>query len=318
MATILTMSFYHNSARGMKLIKYLVDLGFDFYPFVEFVYLSISLTHLNREFENYYRRLGVTIKDSYGLIASVRRHNIYLMMYIALMFMLSMAYGLSMVDIPRNWLVKHTFPVPTPLGPGVESVLGYLVSMFEYMIKNYIPVSASLYLGYYELLIAIKGRVLQNISFSTTHKSIYEQLRELDTFMDTFESSLSILPLNWLAYNVGPGLCYMQSFLYYEDDEIVWLQIPIFVVITCFNFIFIIFVLYLINEWQEQFDEKVNVFGWRIEEDIPSLTNFRLIDRVEKIMKRRVSVWHTFSIERSLILSYIGSALTFSVFFAKM
>lgn len=318
MITVIAISSHNNFGRKIRLIEFLVDSGVDFYPLVEFVYLSIALTRLNREFETFSDRLAIKITHLSSVIECVRQQNARLIIYIAVTFMFCLGDIFSMIHVPRNWLVRHTFPVPTSLGSLTETIIGYLIALFECMIKNYIPLSASLYLCYYKLLLSIKEKVLHNISSSTTHKSIYEQLRELDCFVDTFESVLSILPLNWLSYNVGPGLCYIQSITYYGDEEMIPLQITIFVALTCINFIFIIVILYVINKWQEQFDEKVNSFSWAIEENLPSLTNFRLIDRVEKIMKRRATVWHTFPIERSLILSYIGSALTFSVFFAKM
>ena len=87
---------------------------------------------------------------------------------------------------------------------------------------------------------------------------------------------------------------------------------------TCWNLVLVVVAFYLISKWQEDLDQAVESYAWRVEGAIQSVLHGRMVDTVKRVIKRKVTVWNTVPIERVLILSYLGSSLTFSVFLFQL
>lgn len=313
MIVVIAMKNNYES-RKMKAIEYVVEFLFDMYPPIEFLYLSLNMAQLNEMFENCCYRLNMRLVNSRKLVKSVRKCCLFGIVITLFGFSLLYSYGLLRIHMPNNWVIRHVFPFNNTLDHLTKVIISLVAYIQESFIKNYISCSVSLYLCYYTILIGIKRTILTNICQANSCSLIYEQLQQLDEFINCFESTLSVLPLNWLAYNIGPGLCYLFSVLIPEEDIRVPEQKIIFTIMTCWNLILVVVAFYLISKWQEDLDLQVDSFGWTVEGAIQSVLHGRMVDTVKRVVKRKVTVWHTLPIERVLILSYLSSALTFSVF----
>lgn len=310
------VSFFMNVSNKPDPIIVMNDFAYDCFPLVEFLLLAARLPRFNNQLETYARHSNIQISEEF--IRSIKRLNGWCVFFILTQDTLSTGATAVLFKHPRNWLVRRTFPFETPLGPLAENIIGHLVIIYEYYLKNYIPLSVSLYLCYYRLLIGIRGEVLSDISLSTSCKYIHRRLEELNKFIDLFEETFSILPLCWLSYSIGPGLSYALNLSPQMGDKGEIIRKLAFLFKVLWNFIAVLFVLYLVSRWQSEVDSTADSLVWKMEANIQSTFHSRILDRITGVLKRRVTVWDTCPIEKMLLLSFIGSALTFSVFFLQL
>lgn len=303
--------------RSGRMIEDFARAGFFLHPFIEFVYLAYRIPALNRAFKLYFDQLKMTMREFSRLIALVRRDNVLCLILIVAGQLIIFLFGIPDA-IARYEAQKQAAPDEPSQGLLISALIRCAGYFCECFIKNYIPLSVSLYLFYYRLLIAVKQRVLSQMQHASCRKSIIQQLMRLEDFINLFESVLSPLPFNWFAYNIGPGLCYLLSLLkpINPNDRLSPWQRNLFTSMVLCNFIFTTLAILQICRWQETLNIQVNSFTWMIDENSPG-DNSRLIYRINHVLKRKVSVWNTYAIEKSLILSYTASALTFSVFFMQ-
>ena len=284
---IIIMDFYDNHPSGkMVNIKNAAKITLYAYGPFEFAYLALILIHLNKVIKNYCNHLCMTVGNSPDLVKSIRMRNLLCSANILLGLLLLHSYTLSVVN-----------PVPTN---SRKLLIQDLFLIVDDMMKNYITLSTALYLTYYSLLIGIKKRVLTNLSYCLDCQPILRQLEELETFTGSFESTLSILPLNWLCYSIFPGLCYLLTSLDQFADQIVQLS-----AFTCWNLMTILFTFYFIIRWQEDLDASVKPYLWRIDGRIRPAAREQLITEVDRVLKRKVTVWHMIAIDRRLLWSRI-------------
>lgn len=310
------ISFVNNIEERASLVVIINDLAYEFFPLIEFISLASRLPRFNHRFEIYARQLNMRVTDE--LINCVRRLNWLCVFFIVIQFSLTAGMTLTLFGEPRNWMVKRTFPVETPLGPLVENIIGHLSIVYETFVKNYIPLSVSLYLCYYRILIGIKRKVLSHITHSTSCECIHERMKELNDFINLYEATFSILPLAWLTYSIGPGLSYALYFLLKSGNWAFSLRKIAFFFRVLWNFTAVLLALYFIGLWQGNIDKDADSLVWDVEMSIRSTFQSRTLDRVTCVMRRKVTVWETCPIDKMLILSFIGSALTFSVFFLQL
>lgn len=276
-------------------------------PMIEFFYLFFKLSYLRANFDNFLHDMNVNELNCDDYLKSASKVSLICLIVTGFRLILSfsLAFGQSG---ETDWIVDRTFFGLIKLNRIMAALIAYPCFLIECLDLMYISLSTSLYLVYAKILFTMKLLILQRLSKSSL-SAAFAQLHSLEDLIDTFESTFSILPLNWLLYGLPGCVIYLLSTVTLDDMK------P-FVVVnisaqSC-DFLLALASLFIISIWQEDIDRRAASFI-RIFDVRSSNHNLdRLLARTDKLMSRRVTIWHIFPVDRSLILAYIGSTITFS------
>lgn len=318
LVTIIIYEIWSATVEGARWIEFLSNTFIFVYPFVEFTYLFFIHTRLSLQLHTFYMSFDCTQVQVAQMKGRLQRTSVTCFVIIIIQVITQFCLPLPEFTRSRGWMVKRTFPTPTRFGLLCESLISITVYCYEAIVVTYIPLSASLYMFYLTLIMCLKGIALERVS-SCTVDGVLQMCDQLDDVMDCFEEHLSILPFNWLGFCLGPCLCYLLLFV---TSEAVLLhnvaEIAIQVYIQTCNILLTLFSLFIISKWQEALDKSVDKMTRSLERSVCSPIQLRLLDRLEKVFKRSVTIWFICPINRSLILAYIGSAITFSTLFIQL
>lgn len=283
-------------------------------PILEFVYLFFNINKLSYVFDLFFERHHIDDVHFEGYIRSTRRLNSLMCGIICFSWSILMASCLTDSITPNNWVVFRVFFRLLDLGPLANNIIAYLLLCFELLGFILIPMSTSIYLTYFNILHSTRLYVLQTLKKCSPNDALY-CLNSLEDLIYVFESILSLLPLHWLFYGLFSCLIFVLSNPYMLDDHLTS------IVYFCFQLAVILFILtslLIISRKQEEVDVKVASFLKNFIGTAKTRSTKEILARIEKVLTKRVTVWHIFPIDRSLILSYIGSAITFSTLFIQI
>lgn len=307
---------YLTIATNVKMLEFFANICFFIVPITEFTYLYISFDKLNKNFNQYGENLSFNPGEYKKFINSFRKVQLSCMALILFQYSINFSIGVAVFQLDNSWIVRKIIPVKTNINPVIEKTLGLSSYAFESFTVNYIPLSISLYLCCFRMMLFFKESALKKV-FSSNHQSLGFDLNKLDDLIDSFEAIMSVMPFNWLAYCLSTGIWTILIFLTpnatlgmnYSERQIA-------IVYQSINILMVLATLFVISKWQENMDETVKSFT-RIFEDRIYSVHFRLIDRINEVLKRKVTVWLICPIDRSLIMTYIGSTITFSTLFMQ-
>lgn len=309
------IKIYFNSVKQKALISFVTDSSMDMIPLIEFTYLHFNLKHLNKAFKEFYSEFHINSIENRAFITSTRRFNCVCVIIIFIMFCLSFTVGLSTLENDRGWVVTQLFPIEVGLNATVEIVIAFTVYVYQAFISNYIILSTCFYLCYLKILLNCKEILLRNIN-SPSRLSLYGKLNLMDDLQSTFEDTLSFTPLLWSYYGIGPCLLFLLGFSSNTEKGVTY-EDQAFLVYGTLNVLITLISLFFISKWQEAFEGTLDKVVLNLEETANSPLQITYIRRIESILGKQVTLFLIFPIDRSLILGYIGSAITFSTLFLQ-
>ena len=301
-----------------QVVEFLSNTSIFLYPFVEFSYLFCIHSRLSLKLNRFVLSFNLTHSKAVRVQSLLRKTSIVSLVIIIIQSITQFFIALPEFMKSRGWMVGRNFPVATTLGFQVESIISLTIYTYEAVVVTYIPLSASLYIFYLTIIMCLKQIAVEQIPSCTIDEAL-KILAQLDDSIDCFEDHLSILPFNWLGFCLGPGLCYLLLFI--TSNAVLLentIEISIQVYIQICNIILTLIVLFIISKWQEVIEKSVDKVTRSLERAVTSSLHLRVLERVEKVVKRPVTIWFICHINRSLILAYIGSAITFSTLFIQL
>lgn len=318
LVTVIASEIRDALRRKAKPIEFLSNTSIFVYPFVEFTYLFVIFPRFSQQFNSLSRWFALDRIQVISVKCFLRKTSFAWLVMIAIQSLTQFSIVLPEFG-KRNWSVKRNFPLETPLGLFVESVISLIVYPYEALVVTYIPISTSIYIFFYASVISLKKVVIETLTSHTTCDRL-RILNQLDDLIACFEDHLSLLPFNWLGFCLGPCLCYLLLFVGTSDAVLLDSATEIFiqVYIQIGNILITLLVLFVISKWQESVDKSVDDTLRSMETAITSPLHLHVINRAQRVLKRQVTTWFICSINRSLILSYIGSAITFSTLFIQL
>lgn len=225
-----------------------------------------------------------------------------------------MTLALPNVSEQNSLFIQRTFFSLIHLGQVAETIIAYLFYFVDVVVFLYIPLSISLYLIFFKILMSLKLFILRGMNNCSVCVAL-TRLNSLEDLMVAFESHLSIVPLNWLFYGLSACLIYILVNIHTLQLTLPIIVSFIFQMLALFE---LLLTLYIVSKWQEYVDTEVDAFLRLFIGSSTTQVTDKVLQRVEKVMKKRVTVWYIFPIDRSLILGYIGSAITFSTLYMQL
>lgn len=285
------------------------NASFDLLPALEFSYLFFKLSQLNEYIDKFFERNNEMNCHCASFIHSSRRRTLLSSLFICAMYIICVSISFTAVPIDKmsqEPMIRRHLPFGIRFGESFDWIAVLISSVHHQITLVYIPLSSSLYLTYFFMLIHLKKTIVKMIDPSRVD-TLLQQLDELEELQITLESTLSIVPLIWLAYGIGPGL--VSMLIIAQTNELgSTTATALFTAHHSVNIVLIVTSLFIISKEQEEVVKSIrflNKFHWR-------RFNCTVVTRIREVIKERVTVWNIFSIDRSLILGYIGSAITFS------
>lgn len=242
----------------------------------------------------------------------VRRVNFVCVMAVLIHLFFAYFIGLSVIFVTDSWVIRRTIPMKD-FNPTFERTIALIAYIYEAVCLNYVPISIALYLAYYECLMIFKKIILTRVSSFNGQRCLFRALDHLDEMINIFESYLSLLPFNWLFYCINPSLCSVLALaasdrVAGENTLEVWMNM----FFQLSNVIITLGALARITHTQEVHDASVDRIIQSMLENVTSPLHLTMIHRTKQVLSRPVTIWHIHAIDRSNILSFISSAITFS------
>lgn len=229
--------------------------------------------------------------------------------------------GLSVLKDEQSWVYERLFLTKLNIYFNLKSVIASLMYLYETFITNYIPLSVGFYICLFKCFIYYKKSLLKSIEkTNVTENEFSYKLHQLNNTIVLFDSICSFLPFNWLLYCLAVGSIYALSLLVDGSDSTKSnVYTYYFILSFCFNsfFILIVSLIYIINQ-QEEFEELFIPVLRKKERQAVTTGHIILVDRMKYLFTKQVPVWSICSINRSLIMTYIGSCVTFSTLFIQI
>lgn len=277
------------------------------FPILELSYIFFNLPRLNGLLDEYFVRNNLLKLQCVRFVRSSRMRTLFASLAICIMYIVIVTIAFTAVPIEKmsqEELVRRHIPFGIRFGGKFDWIVVMLCFAHEQITFLYIPISSSLYLAYFFILMHLKKTVVTMINPSRV-ETLLQQLDELEEIQVALDSTLSIMPLDWLAYGIGAGLVYILIVSSQWGDGVVSIVIPLY---HSVNILLIVVCLFVISKEQEKIESSIDFLKkatWR-------RFNPSAAVRVREVINHRVTVCNIFPIDRSLILAYIGSAITFS------
>lgn len=281
-------------------------------PALEYLYLILNLCKLTSSIDCFMSNLNINISDSRAYIANVRRMSLFCAIAIIVRLTIQMIPAVRAFNETNNFMVQRAFLQSLP--HIVASTLGFIMYSIEDFSMSFIFLSTSIYLIFFKILISIKLILLKKMN-QCNISSVLWQLDRLEDLSTMFDSILSPLPFDWMNFCLSGSLVIVLSVYKVLPSSV---DLTVYYVAQAVDICITLISLFLICKWQEHLDFEVDrvLRPWQ-----SASTNYqtdKILKRIKAVMKTRVTVWHIFNIDRSLILAYIGSAVTFSTLFMQI
>lgn len=312
-------SVYNNWTRGTPIILTAAKASFHFIPLMEFTRLHFTLDKLNVAVDLFFHDFDVQVIMSSLFLRKVKKFHISLTVAILVQQFLLFSSSIASLMQGRPWIIQQFLQVDFGVNLFYDTV-SCILYVYQAFIENYIALSVSLYLSYLMIIIHCKELTLDMIS-SGRSLSHHQTLSKLDDLMNVFEVSLSSLPLTWLFFGIGPGLIYTVKILLVQVDGYGLIAPRQKFFFSCYQVGSIIFNLgsfFLVSKWQENVNQKVAHYIGQLEERAKLPEHYGLIHRMERVLCRSATVASVYPIDRSLIIAYIGSAITFTTLILQL
>lgn len=288
------------------------------FPFITYLSLSGRLGELNKIIDEFLIQTRINPIVLSPLVQRIRSHNIVALVLMTIDWAAQLIIGFISLRQPDSWVLKSTLPFDFGLPEKIKILLVVILYMYNSIALGFICKTTSLYSCYIHILMSLRESVL---SMMLTRTNIHHDhiIDSVDYLMDKFETSLSFLPFLWLFYCSGPGLCFILSHLNINHGSAANdLSTRIYFIVQTCNIIILLLVLYIISSWQEKMDSDVILFRRFLRSSRNDSLSPDVLERLSSVLTRRPTVWFIWPIDRSLILSSVGSAITFSTLFIQM
>lgn len=281
------------------------------------ILLFTRVNKFNALMDTFYRINRIQVNESNTLVSCIRKLNIVSVLIISTEYFCHLAMGFVVHADSNNWVVKQFMPIKSGVNPNVRLIIAYGLFAFDALAMCFVPITMSLYQCFYYSLNHLKTEALNMIG-TRQLGDLANFVFSLDEMMDTFESFFSFIPFSYLLYCGGPNLCFIlttHDSQVGKDDERT--SALIFIAISYFNIFLVLSSLFICSLWQDKVDQKVASINRNIALTGEPRLTFQL-QQILNVLRRRPTVWFIFSIDRQLILSCIGSAITFSTLFIQL
>ena len=287
-------------------------------PSMTYILVSYRLRRINDNIDVFLNQSRITLTRSSPVVRKMRNMNIISLILTALEWTAHLTLGYISLLPAKSWVVQSSLMFDFNVNRQIKLTLAYIIHVYTSLTLCYIAKTTFLYLSYLFLLMEIKSHLLDVIQ--TQRIADYDSLlNSLDALTDVFESSFSFMPFLWLLYCSGPGLCFILAHLKEKNPSHPHrLSTRIYLAVHVCNILILLLILFIISRWQEDMNSRVVACNRRIRSGICPPLCHRLQKRLAQVMARNTTVWFILPIDRCLILSYIGSAISFSTLFIQL
>ena len=286
-----------------------------FCPAVMYAFIFTRVGRFNELLDKFFLVNRIAVNNSSALTRSIRKMNIASVVVIMTEYLAHITMGYLTTGDSNNWIVNQFVPIDLGLNPYVKLTLALSLFFFDAISMSFVPIMMSLYMSYNYSLDQFKISALNMINARQFHQ-LTNFVSSLDEIMDTFESYFSFIPFSCLLYCGGPNLCFILSTHEHGDDGLKSAA-QVFLAISCFNILLLLSLLFISSFWQENIDKKIASINRKIAFTGEPQPTHQLQESLNAL-KRRPTIWFIFPIDRPLILSCIGSAITFSTLFIQL
>lgn len=317
MSVTVIYEIYFTLNKQVKVIEFISNICVFIFPLFEFSFVHFKLEKVSGKLNEFTKKLTIEPDEIKCLARSLRKMSTICILFITIQGFLFFSMGVTVINSKHNWLVNRTLPFDQG-NSTTNKVIALVSYVYEVIATNYIAISASIYLCYFKVLLFIKNSVIKTIDpFNPLQSQCL--LDQLDELMDQVESIMSILPGDWLVYGLLSGATFILSLM--APDVVIgenWIERTISITVHINDILAVVVVLLCICLWQEQFIQSVKLWHRNTRHRMLRKIHFRLADRIDEVLKRPVSLWFIRPIDRSAIVAYIGSTITFSTLFIQI
>ena len=250
----------------------------------------------------------LTLTDKKRLLALSRCLCLVSLGYCMLIGLLMIPWRLYSVSV--QYLRANYFFYPNPVAIAFETII-------ENLSQCYVTTSLAVYLVFLNMVHMFVCRQLLNIetylmnSLTPDLTQICDSLCSTITVMNEFENIFSVLPLIWFTYLFA-----------YASDQVVFVRamsspkVLVFTVAFLIEFVCVFLAVVFMSSQRNSLYQETN----KIERQLlnvkgNSFIKSRLLANLESISSFKVTAWQTFYLQKSFLLSFVGTVLTFSVLF---
>lgn len=197
-------------------------------------------------------------------------------------------------------------------------VIMFISTTHEVLVYEFIPLTLFLYLFLFAWLHEYKLHSIKKILQLASNHPIYSiepQLTDLEATQRNFDNLFSFLPFLWFSHNFCVGLTFLFQVAINPTvyDNLITSYCAAFSI--TYNQILTFGAVLIISFYQDSLvSNEVSTYLLKLlEKKSTSPHDFILYHRMKQFLTDKLTVWHFFSIENSLIISFVGSALSFSV-----
>ena len=286
-------------------------------PLTAYIILSRRLAKVNHSIDAMFHLITIKAPVHHEIARTISKLIALAVIVISCDYLAQLGMGfLCLTQSPEgNWVFSRTKLINFALTEPIRPFVSYLFYLHDSLANCFISSTTSLYLIYYYLLIRIKRATLDTFNTRIIHNPDV-LIDRLDEFIDTFESLFSFLPFIWLTYCSGPGLCFILDLIItskqYDKST------SVLIVVHCFNMLALLSSLFVISYWQEGIERQEVLFSRQVALRGSRMFSQTSQEHFSRVLRRKVTVWFIVSIDRSLILAAIGSAITFSTLFIQL
>lgn len=311
-----------NYINRRSLIASSTDLSIHLIPLIVYIDLKLHLRNLNNNFNAFLAEFAPCERhERIHLVKTIRQLNSLCCVLIFVQYVSLYSVAIGSFERKRGWAVNLTIPIDLGLNRTVEIVIVIIACLHNTLVSNFIPITVSLYLFYLKLLLKCKIIILKHMNPRDDVFFMHRKLNALDDLTSSFEKILSVVPLTWLYYCIGPGLIFMYSLAGLTSkngSKRPGAEAICYLVYQINNMIITLASLLLISKWQEKTRDSVDSVTRKIKATAHLPIHFGLLCRIQEVMMRPVTVWLICPIDRSLIAAFCGSAITFSTLFIQL
>ena len=252
----------------------------------------------------------LTLTDTKRSIAFSRCICLMAFGYCVLIGLLTIPWRLHTLGVPG--LRSTYFIYSHPVTVSFETIL-------ENLSQSFIITSLAVYLAFFKLVYIFVCRQLFSIDKYLKKSQTADLIQVCDclcntiTVMKKFDKIFSLVPLIWFSY----------LFAYASDQAMLirWMKSPtilIFTVSFLIEFLSVcLAVLFMSSQRNSLHQETIKVERHLLNVKGDSFIKSRVMANLESISSFKMTAWNMFYLEKSLLLSYIGTVMTFSILFIE-
>ena len=318
--SLLVFEVIYPISAGFKILEIFANLTIFIYPVYGFIHLFINLNKFAQQFGQSCRQISLwnSAVKTCSYVKNMHRSNTISLLMIFCQAILYYCTGMAVMYDTEPWVIRRTIPTRTSLAMTTERTIAMIVFIYEALIVNYVQISVAVYLSFHQCVMIFKRMVLERLPMCDRRCSLL-LLNQLEEMMNIFESYLSLLPFNWLAYCISPSLCTLLSLAAKDhvsgNNRFEALTMTIHYSVSLAT---TLASLQVISRREERLKDEVNIFIRSMKENATRVRDLMMIERTTQVLLHPPTFWHICVIDRLTILTYIGSAITFSTLFFQL